>query len=121
MQTAHYLTMARDSFGKLGVVVGDPELDFAAAGKWKDGVVAQMTGGIASLFKANGVEWVRGKGTFTGPNTIAVEGGEDVEFDSAIVATGSFPIRPPIPGLDSELCVDSTGPARADRRCRSAS
>ena len=109
VQTAHYLNMARDSFEKLGVVVDDPELDFAAAGRWKDGVVSQMTGGIASLFKANGVEWVRGKGSFTGPNTIAVEGGEDVEFDSAIVATGSFPIRPPIPGLDSELCVDSTG------------
>ncbi|HEX4519444.1 MAG TPA: dihydrolipoyl dehydrogenase [Gaiellaceae bacterium] len=109
VQTAHYLNMARDSFEKLGVIVEDPELDFEAAGKWKDGVVSQMTGGIASLFKANGVEWVHGRGSFTGPNTIAVEGGEDVEFDSAIIATGSFPIRPPIPGLDSELCVDSTG------------
>jgi dihydrolipoamide dehydrogenase len=68
-----------------------------------------MTGGIASLFKANGVEWVNGKGTFTGANAIAVEGGEDVAFRSAIVATGSFPIRPPIPGLDSPRCVDSTG------------
>ena len=68
-----------------------------------------MTGGVASLFKANGVHWVKGKGTFRDANTIAVEGGEDVEFTSAIVATGSFPIRPPIPGLDSELCVDSTG------------
>src|SRR5213075_767383 len=41
--------------------------------------------------------------------TIAVEGGEDVTFNSAIVATGSFPLRPPIPGLESDLCVDSTG------------
>jgi dihydrolipoamide dehydrogenase len=64
---------------------------------------------VASLFKANGVEWVRGAGCFTGPNTIAVEGGEDVTFRSAVVATGSFPMRPPIPGLDSPRCVDSTG------------
>src|SRR5207244_9620919 len=34
---------------------------------------------------------------------------EDVTFRSAIIATGSFPLRPPIPGLESDLCVDSTG------------
>jgi dihydrolipoamide dehydrogenase len=68
-----------------------------------------MTSGVASLLKANGVEWVKGRGRFTDANTIAVEGGEDVTFKSAIVATGSYPIRPPIEGLDSPLCVDSTG------------
>jgi dihydrolipoamide dehydrogenase len=68
-----------------------------------------MTGGVASLFKANGVEWVKGTGRFKDANTIAVEGGEDVTFKSAIVATGSFPLRPPIEGLDSARCVDSTG------------
>ena len=68
-----------------------------------------MTGGIASLFKANGVEWVKGSGSFKDANTLAVEGGEDVTFKSAIVATGSFPLRPPIEGLDSPRCVDSTG------------
>src|SRR5262245_48786124 len=68
-----------------------------------------MTGGVAQLFKANGVEWVKGVGAFTDANTIAVEGGEDVTFRQAIVATGSFPLRPPIDGLDSPRCVDSTG------------
>src|SRR6185437_1238173 len=77
--------------------------------EWKAGVVKQMTSGIASLFKANGVEWVKGAGTFKDVNTISVEGGEDVGFKQAIIATGSFPIRPPIPGLESDLCVDSTG------------
>jgi dihydrolipoamide dehydrogenase len=109
VQTAHFIHQARDSFGKLGVRVSEPELDFPAANEWKDAVVKQMTGGVAQLFKSNGVEWVKGVGTFKDANTIEVEGGEDVTFKQAIVATGSFPIRPPIDGLDSDLCVDSTG------------
>jgi len=109
VQTAYFIHQARDSFAKLGVKVAEPELDFGAANEWKAAVVKQMTGGVASLFKSNGVEWVKGAGTFKDANTIGVEGGEDVSFKQAIVATGSFPIRPPIEGLESDLCVDSTG------------
>src|SRR6187397_2210650 len=109
VQTAHALHQAEEVFAKFGVNVSKPELDFGTAVEWKNGVSKQMTGGIASLFKANGVEWVKGKGRFTGANTIAVEGGEDVTFKQAIVATGSSPLRPPIEGLDSPRCVDSTG------------
>ena len=109
VQTAHALHQAGEVFGKFGVNVSAPELDFGQAVEWKNGVVKQMTGGIAGLFKANGVEWAKGKGRFTGPNTLAVEGGEEITFKSAIVATGSFPLRPPIEGLDSPRCVDSTG------------
>src|SRR5947199_6796668 len=109
VQTAFAIKEAEHTFAKLGVQVGAPELDFRAANEWKANVVSQMTGGVASLFKANGVEWVKGTGRFKDANTIAVEGGEDVTFKSAIVATGSFPLRPPIDGLDSPRCVDSTG------------
>src|SRR5436309_1674628 len=109
VQTAFALKEAGETFAKLGVQVGEPRLDFAASNAWKAGVVEQMTKGVASLFKANGVEWVKGEGRFTDASTIAVEGGEEVRFKSAVVATGSFPMRPPIPGLDSSRCVDSTG------------
>jgi dihydrolipoyl dehydrogenase len=109
VQTAFALKEAEESFAKFGVSVGEARLDFGASNAWKAAVVEQMTSGVASLFKANGVEWVKGVGTFKGANTIAVEGGEDVNFKSAIVATGSYPLRPPIPGLDSPRCVDSTG------------
>src|SRR2546429_2653764 len=109
VQTAHFLHQANDSFAKLGVSVSSPQLDFGAANEWKAGVVKQMTQGVAGLFKANGVEWVKGVGRFKDANTIAVEGGEDITFKSAIVATGSFPLRPPIEGLDNDRCVDSTG------------
>jgi dihydrolipoamide dehydrogenase len=109
VQTAFGIKEAEETLAKLGVKVGEPELDLATANEWKAGVVKQMTGGVASLFKANGVEWVKGIGRFKDANTIAVEGGEDVTFKSAIVATGSYPLRPPIEGLDSSRCVDSTG------------
>jgi dihydrolipoamide dehydrogenase len=109
VQTAFALKQAEETFGKLGVQIGAPQLDFAASNVWKEAVSKQMTGGVATLFKAAGVEWVRGTGRFTDANTIAVEGGEDVTFKSAIVATGSYPLRPPIDGLDSPRCVDSTG------------
>src|SRR6266567_5483044 len=109
VQTAHFLQTARDSFPKLGVTVSEPKLDFGKAKEWKAAVVKQMTQGVASLFKANGVEWIKGNGTFKDAQTLAVEGGEDVTFKQAIIATGSFPLRPPIEGLDSERCVDSEG------------
>src|ERR671925_2180457 len=109
VQTAFALKEAEETFEKLGVAVGGFHLEFAKANEWKAGVVKQMTQGVASLFKANGVEWVKGSGAFKDANTIAVEGGEDVTFKNAIIATGSFPLRPPIEGLDSERCVDSTG------------
>src|SRR4249920_3910580 len=109
VQTAFALKEAQESFPKFGVQTGLPTLDLGAANDWKAGVVKQMTSGVASLFKANGVEWVKGTGRFTGPNTIAVEGGEDVTFKQAVIATGSFPLRPPIDGLESKRCVDSTG------------
>src|SRR5438067_13023817 len=107
VQTAYALKEAEHTFDKLGVKLGGFQLEFATANEWKAGVVKQMTSGVASLFKANGVEWIKGKGAFKDANTIAVEGGEDVTFKSAIIATGSFPLRPPIDGLDSERCVDS--------------
>jgi len=109
VQTAFALKEAEEHFAKFGVDVGRAQLDFPASNEWKAGVVKQMTQGVAGLLKANGVEWVKGTGRFRDANTLAVEGGEDVSFKHAIIATGSFPLRPPIPGLDSPRCVDSTG------------
>src|SRR5437763_1912265 len=109
VKTAFALKEAEETFAKLGVNIGPPSLDFSKANEWKAAVVKQMTQGVASLFKANSVEWVNGTGRFTDANTIAVDQGEGVTFKQAIIATGSYPLRPPIDGLDSPRCVDSTG------------
>src|SRR5436190_1345686 len=101
VQTAFALKEAEHTFDKLGVKLGGFQLEFGRANEWKAGVVKQMTQGVASLFKANGVEWFNGSGTFKDANTIVIESGEEVSFKSAIVATGSYPLRPPLDGLDS--------------------
>src|SRR5262249_62148354 len=93
VQTAFALKQAEETFEKLGVRLDGYQLEFAKANEWKAAVVKQMTDGVAFLFKANGVEWVRGTGTFRDAHTLAVEGREDVTFKSAVNATGSFPIR----------------------------
>ena len=109
VQTAHALHAAREIDPKLGVLTGEPQLDFAQANEWKSAVVKQMTGGVASLFKANGVISLQGAGRFADARSIVFEQGEGVTFKSAVVATGAYPMRPPIPGLESPRCVDSTG------------
>ncbi len=109
VSTAHALHAAREVNPKLGVG-GEPELDFAKANEWKEQVSKQMTGGVASLFKANNVTWFQGSARFDDARSFAFDKGEiGLSFKSAIIATGSQPITPPIPGLESPRCVDSTG------------
>src|SRR5207244_2461102 len=64
---------------------------------------------MSRCLEASGAGGVRGAGSLKAANRVAFEGGEDVTVKSAVIATGSFPLRPPIDGLDSERCVDSTG------------
>ncbi len=109
VQTAHALREAHHDFAQLGVNVSGVDLDFAATQKNKETIVAGLVNGITGVVKANGIEVVTGRGTFKDANTIAVEGGEDVSFQQAIIATGSHPLRPPVDGIDGALCVDSTG------------
>ncbi|MGD0166838.1 MAG: dihydrolipoyl dehydrogenase [Gaiellaceae bacterium] len=109
VQTARAIKEIEESFENVGIRINEASLDFARANAWKANTVERLTSGVATLFKANGVEWVKGRGSFSAPNTVQVEGGEEISFAKAIVASGSHPILPPIPGLDSPLCVDSTG------------
>jgi dihydrolipoamide dehydrogenase len=88
VQTAFSLKQARETFGKLGVRLDEPKFEFPVANEWKAAAVKRMTRGVAYLFKANGVEWVHGTGTFRDANTLTVDGGDEVSFKTAIVATG---------------------------------
>src|SRR5437867_12898324 len=60
VQTAFAIKEAEHTFAKLGVQVAVPTRDFATENEGMAPVVHQMTQGVASLFKAKGVEGVHG-------------------------------------------------------------
>lgn len=91
---------------------GAVTIDWAAMLGRKDKVVAQLTGGVKQLLKRNGVDVIKGYGEVRDPHTIVVNG-QTVTAENLIIATGSRPNLPPIPGLEESLAaglaVTSTG------------
>lgn len=95
-----------------GVDFAPPSLDLDKLRAWKDSVVAKMTGGLGQLVKARKVNFVRGRATFTGPHSADIDlvdgGSASLQFDHAILATGSRPVVPGIFALDTPRLMDST-------------
>lgn len=91
----------------------DPAVDLAGMVGWKDDVVDQLTSGVEKLCKANGVNLVEGRAEFAGENTVRVahagegQGSETIEFEHAIVATGSRPMAIPNFEFDGEHIISS--------------
>jgi dihydrolipoamide dehydrogenase len=94
---------------QLGVRVTGASLDFDQTQTQKETIVNGLVTGITGVVKANGITIVQGRGQFSGPNTIAVEGAEEIRFEHAVIATGSHSLRPPVDGIDGPRCLDSTG------------
>ncbi len=95
-----------DSAEKFGITVGSKSIDFKAMHARKTQVVEQLRSGVASLLKGNGIDIITGAAAFLSPNTIKVSGCE-YSADKFLIATGSAPARPPIPGADLPNVVTS--------------
>jgi dihydrolipoamide dehydrogenase len=104
---------AAEDLGVHGINVASAELDVPAMQQRKEKIVRQLTGGIGSLFKANGVTSLTGLGKVHAGHTVELitpdGNSETIEADNIILATGSLPIEIPPAPCDHEYIVDSTG------------
>lgn len=67
----------------------------------KNQVVEQLRGGIASLMKANHVTVIQGSAAIVNPGLVRIAPeGTELEAGHILIATGSTPAVPPIPGAD---------------------
>lgn len=88
---------------KFGVGAERVHFDMSAIFARKREVSAKLSGGIEGMFRAAKVDLLRGTGTVTGSGTVKFvgeEGEKVITAERILLATGSVPARPPIPGLE---------------------
>ncbi|KAF5272173.1 hypothetical protein FQA39_LY01255 [Lamprigera yunnana] len=114
LHNSHFYHMAHSGdFQKRGVLMDNIKIDIAKLMATKEGVVKQLTGGIAMLFKKNKVTQITGHGTITGKNQVIARkndgSSEMITTKNILIATGSEVT--PFPGItiDEQAIVSSTG------------
>jgi dihydrolipoamide dehydrogenase len=95
-----------------GITFGEPTIDLAKLRAFKDQVVARLTNGTGLLAKSRKVQYLRGFASIEDPHSLRVKlvaGSEEtVQFEHAIIATGSVPAVPASLRLDDARVMDST-------------
>ena len=111
LHAAKVLNEAREA-AELGIIFGEPTIDLDQLRRFKDKVVSQLTGGVGMLSKQRKVRFVQGRGEFVDSHTLAVTHADgstsQVQFEHAIIATGSRPTVIPAFDIGSERIMDST-------------
>ena len=104
---------AKDGFKVHGIDVKGVNMDVPAMVERKDKIVKQLTGGVAALFKANGVTSIEGHGKLLAGKKVEVTAPDGnvtvIDAENVILASGSVPINIPPAPLTDDIIVDSTG------------
>lgn len=85
---------------RFGVDGGEPSIDFTAVHRHVRGVIEAIAPhDSVERFEGFGVEVIRAEARFVGPRRIAA-GNHTIRARRVVIATGSEPAIPPIPGID---------------------
>jgi pyruvate/2-oxoglutarate dehydrogenase complex dihydrolipoamide dehydrogenase (E3) component len=96
----HAAQAMRDA-GRFGIGPVEPVVDFAATMDHVRGVIAAIApNDSVERFERLGVRVLRTTARFISPDTVEA-GGERIRARRFVIATGSRPTAPPIPGLDT--------------------
>jgi dihydrolipoamide dehydrogenase len=96
LRSADILSEVRDA-EEFGIKVAEPTIDYKAISARRQKVIKTLTGGVAGLFKKNGIELIEGEGSLAGPGEVRVGEGT-IKGKTIVLATGS--VAKPIPGTE---------------------
>jgi dihydrolipoamide dehydrogenase len=97
---------------EMGIKFTEPQIDVDRIREWKDGVVDELTAGLATLCKKRGVQLIRGRAIFESSNEVRLQDSDTsrIKFRHAIVATGSYATPfPNVPFEKGSRIMDSAG------------
>ncbi len=97
-----------EEFAEFGIDFGKPKVDAEKLRNWKSKIVKKLTGGLQMLAKQRKVEIITGYGEFTSPTQLKVGDDVTIDFEQAIIAAGSQPVKLPFLPEDPRI-MDSTG------------
>ncbi len=92
---------------EVGVEVSGLKANRVRIGERKDEVLDTLRNGISGLLSKKKIDLIEGEACITAPHKVLV-GGEEYSAEKIMVATGSKPFMPPIPGYDLPGVIDST-------------
>src|SRR5215469_4193900 len=87
------------------IAVGKPSLNWPALIEREKAMIRGIPGSLAEVMNRRGVEVIRKRGHFVGPNAVAVDG-ETLEAKHTVIATGSKPRRLPFRGAELMITSD---------------
>ena len=94
----------------IGVHAENIRADMGEIFAYKREISQKLSSGIESLFKTTKIDFLRGTALITAPGAVRVTDAEgntaDYTCDDIMIATGSVPSRPPIPGLELAMTSD---------------
>lgn len=119
LESSALFEQTRDGLGEHGIQASQVKLDLAAMHARKDGIVTRLTQGIAQLFKANGVEFLPGRGVLLKRQSVEYfppGDGEtrEISAEHVIIATGSRPVELSAAPTDGRIIVDSADALELD-------
>ncbi len=109
IKTAEYIHNAHNAHKRgIHLDVSSLSVDMPKVKSVKDDVVKKLTGGVAGLLKAYGVEKVQDTARLAAPGKVEA-GGKVWEAKNIILCGGSVAGRIPVPGMDHFKVVTSDG------------
>lgn len=105
LHTAEVFAAIKES-AFLGIKAPAPELDFSKMMGRKDQVVKNLVAGVQWLMKSNGIEVIQGEAELISTESVSVNGAP-FTGKHLIVATGSAPLKLPVPGVEEPIVITS--------------